>query len=134
MAWPTHHFDMTCDRTGTEHTVSVGFPVRYGSLDRVPLLLCLDGPWLFGTVLDATRIMSMSGEAPEAAVVGTLREQGFNVSAAEDRDWPGTAAAAVDKWTCTTTYTVRWRKDAAGAVVAVEADVSAPLGDGPGDL
>lgn len=70
MAWPTTHFDLTCGRTGVEHTVAVGLPVRHGSLDRVPLLLCLDGPWLFGTVLDATRIMSMSGEAPEAAVVG----------------------------------------------------------------
>ena len=70
MAWPTTHFDMTCERTGVAHTVSVGLPVRHGSLDQVPLLLCLDGPWLFGTVLDATRIMSMSADAPEAVVVG----------------------------------------------------------------
>jgi predicted alpha/beta superfamily hydrolase len=70
MGWPVSEFNLTCDRTGVEHTVSVGLPVRHASLERVPLLLCLDGPWVFGTVLDATRIMSMSDEAPEAAVVG----------------------------------------------------------------
>lgn len=61
---------MTCRRSGVEHTVSIGLPVRYRSLDEAPLLLCLDGPWVFGTTLDASRIMSMSGEAPEAIVVG----------------------------------------------------------------
>lgn len=70
MAWPTSEFHLTCDRTGTEHVVSLGLPVRAASLDRAPLLLTLDGPWMFGTVIDATRIMSMSGEAPEAIVVG----------------------------------------------------------------
>lgn len=70
MAWPTSEFQLTCDRTGTEHVVSLGLPVRVASLDQAPLLFTLDGPWVFGTVMDATRIMSMSGEAPEAIVVG----------------------------------------------------------------
>ncbi len=70
MAWPTTDFPLVCDVTGLEHVVSVGLPVRHGSLERMPLLVCLDGPWVFGTTLDATRIMSMSGDAPEAAVVG----------------------------------------------------------------
>ncbi len=70
MAWPITEFQMTCDRSGTQHVVSVGLPARHESLDRMPLVLCLDGPWVFGTTLDATRIMSMSGEAPEALVVG----------------------------------------------------------------
>lgn len=61
---------MVCERSGVEHLVSIGLPVRHRSLDEMPLLMCLDGPWVFGTTLDATRIMSMSGEAPEAAVVG----------------------------------------------------------------
>lgn len=61
---------MTCERTGVEHTVSVSLPVRIESMEEVPLLLCLDGPWMFGTVQDAVRIMSMSKEAPEAAVIG----------------------------------------------------------------
>lgn len=70
MAWATSEFTLVCDRTGVEHVVSVGLPVRHESLTELPLILCLDGPWVFGTTLDATRIMSMSGEAPEAAVVG----------------------------------------------------------------
>ena len=70
MAWPITEFPLTCTETGVEHVVSVGLPTRQASLERAPLLVCLDGPWVFGTVLDATRIMSMSGEAPEAVVVG----------------------------------------------------------------
>ncbi len=70
MAWPITEFPLVCDLTGLEHVVSVGLPVRHRSLEEMPLLVCLDGPWMFGTTLDATRIMSMSGEAPEAAVVG----------------------------------------------------------------
>ena len=70
MAWTTHEFPLVCERTGLAHVVSVGLPVRHESLDQMPLLLCLDGPWVFGTTLDATRIMSMSKEAPEAAVIG----------------------------------------------------------------
>ncbi len=70
MAWPTTEFPLVCERTGISHVVSVGLPARHRSLDEVPLLVCLDGPWVFGTTLDASRIMSMSAEAPEAAVVG----------------------------------------------------------------
>lgn len=70
MAWPVDDFVLTDPGTGVEHRVSVALPVRHAALERVPLLLCLDGPWVFGTVKDATRIMSMGGEAPEAAVVG----------------------------------------------------------------
>ncbi|MEM9562113.1 MAG: alpha/beta hydrolase-fold protein [Actinomycetota bacterium] len=70
MAWPVDEFTFPDPDTGVEHVVSVALPVRHATLERVPLLLCLDGPWMFGTVRDATRIMSMGGEAPEAAVVG----------------------------------------------------------------
>lgn len=61
---------MVCERTGIEHLISVALPLRHASLRSMPLILCLDAPWTFGTVLDATRVMSMSGEAPEAIVVG----------------------------------------------------------------
>lgn len=74
MAWPVEELTLTCPDTGVEHLVSIALPVRHASMERMPLLLCLDGPWVFGTVRDATRIMSMGGEAPEAAVVGL----GFN--------------------------------------------------------
>ncbi|MGH1488341.1 MAG: alpha/beta hydrolase [Acidimicrobiales bacterium] len=70
MTWPITDFSLTCDRSGVEHHISVALPARHKALDRMPLVLCLDGPWVFGTTLDATRIMSMSGEAPEAMVVG----------------------------------------------------------------
>lgn len=70
MAWPIDEFTITDPTTGLEQIVSVSLPARLASLDEVPLLVCLDGPWMFGTVRDATRIMSMGGEAPEAAVVG----------------------------------------------------------------
>ena len=70
MAWPVDEFTITDPATGLEQLVSVALPVRHAALERLPLLLCLDGPWVFGTTCDATRIMSMGGEAPEAAVVG----------------------------------------------------------------
>lgn len=70
MTWPVSEFTVVDDRTGLEQVVTVGLPVRHQSMESAPLLLCLDGPWMFGTVLDATRLMSMSGEAPEAVVVG----------------------------------------------------------------
>ncbi len=70
MAWTTTTSTTVCERSGTEHAISVGMPVRHAAMDAMPLIVCLDAPWVFGTVLDATRIMSMSGEAPEAMVVG----------------------------------------------------------------
>ncbi len=70
MAWTTTTHSKVCDRSGTEHAISIGLPVRHSKMDEMPLIVCLDAPWTFGTVLDATRIMSMSGEAPEAMVVG----------------------------------------------------------------
>lgn len=58
------------DHTLSTHFVSIDLPHRNESLERPPLILCLDGAWMAGTVRDATRIMSMSGEAPEAIVAG----------------------------------------------------------------
>ena len=68
MVWTSTDFTLTCDASGTDHQVSVTTPFRYDSMDAAPLILCLDGAWTAGTVRDATRIMSMSGEAPEALV------------------------------------------------------------------
>ena len=61
---------MTCDLSGVEHLISVALPVRYEKLETAPLVVVLDGGWMFGTMVDATRVMSMNGEAPEAIVVG----------------------------------------------------------------
>lgn len=68
--WTPITTSMVCERTGVEHLVSVALPLRHAALSSMPLILCFDAPWTFGTMLDATRVMSMSGEAPEAIVVG----------------------------------------------------------------
>jgi len=70
-----NHAELTCDRTGTRHRVSISLPARYATLtasgdSTIPLIVCLDAPWTFGTIVDATRVMSMASEAPEAIVVG----------------------------------------------------------------
>ena len=70
MTWTSTGFTLTCNESGVDHAVSVDTPFRYASMDAAPLILCLDGAWTAGTVRDATRIMSMSGEAPEAIVAG----------------------------------------------------------------
>lgn len=70
MVWTETEYQLTCATSGVEHAVHVTTPFRYDSLDAAPLFLCLDGAWTAGTVRDATRIMSMSGEAPEAIVAG----------------------------------------------------------------
>jgi len=70
MAWEEATYTLTCTMSGAEHVVTTATPFRYDKMDAAPLILCLDGSWTAGTVRDATRIMSMSGEAPEAIVVG----------------------------------------------------------------
>lgn len=70
MAWTESTEVLTCDVSGVRHALQVTTPFRYDALDDAPLILCLDGAWTAGTVRDATRIMSMSGEAPEAVVAG----------------------------------------------------------------
>lgn len=68
--WKVERTGLTCAQSGTEHEIAVALPSRFKSLDAPPVIVCMDGPWVFGSVVDATRIMSMSGEAPEAVVVG----------------------------------------------------------------
>jgi len=70
MAWTENSSIIRCQASGTEHGLTVSTPFRYDKLTAAPLILCIDGPWMAGTVRDATRIMSMSGEAPEAIVAG----------------------------------------------------------------
>jgi predicted alpha/beta superfamily hydrolase len=70
VTWPTTSFQLTCDLSGIEHDITVSLPVRYDKLESAPVVVCLDGAWIFGTAMDATRVMSMGGEAPEAIVVG----------------------------------------------------------------
>ena len=70
MSWTEAQSTLTCEISGVLHRLNVAPPFRYDSLAAAPLILCLDGSWTEGAVRDATRIMSMSGEAPEAIVAG----------------------------------------------------------------
>ena len=70
MTWREETYTITCDQSGTQHAITVSTPFRYDSMETAPLIVCLDGAWTAGTVRDASRIMSMSGESPEVIVVG----------------------------------------------------------------
>lgn len=70
MDWSETDFVTTCALSGVEHAVTVALPFQYQRLDAAPLILCLDGAWTAGVVRDATRIMSMSDDAPQAIVAG----------------------------------------------------------------
>ncbi len=69
--WTSAVHEMRDDvHTEMTHRISIDLPSRIDALDRPPLIVCLDGAWTAGTVRDVTRLMSMSGEAPEAIVAG----------------------------------------------------------------
>lgn len=53
-----------------DQRIDVSLPARFDRIDNPALIVCLDGPWVFGTVASACRVMSFSGEAPEAVVAG----------------------------------------------------------------
>jgi len=64
--------------------------------------------------------------SPETRLVETMKEQGFHIATVEAADWPRKATIIVERWTCTTTYEIKWRNDAAGSIAAVDPDVRAP--------
>lgn len=72
MGWIPKTHRLTCEATGARHLVQVAVPARYDLLpDREwPVVVVMDGQWLFGAVKDACRIMAFDREAPEAVVVG----------------------------------------------------------------
>lgn len=76
--WQTEHFDLTCAGSQTKWRVDVALPNRYERLVNAPVIVCMDAPWIWGTVRDAVRIMSFSREAPEAVVVGLSFEATSN--------------------------------------------------------
>ena len=70
-AFPSSTFDLTSEHTGRTYQVTVELPNRYQGSDRAyPLVVVLDGQWVFGLVRDAFRVMAMHRELPEAVVVG----------------------------------------------------------------
>lgn len=94
MSWRTSEFTLSCDQSGFQHVVEITTPFRYDKMESAPLIVCLDGAWVAGTVRDATRIMSMSGEAPEAIVV----------SLAFDDDSMGAYLRSRTRWFCPTQW------------------------------
>lgn len=68
--WITEHFDLTCASSQTVWRVDAALPNRYEQLDNPSVIVCMDAPWIWGTVRDAVRIMSFAREVPEAVVVG----------------------------------------------------------------
>lgn len=80
MLWETSSFALDCPVTELTWDIEVALPSRYGTIESPPLIICMDGPWIFGTTRDASRIMSMAREAPEAIVVGV----GFQAETSRD--------------------------------------------------
>ena len=70
-AFPNEHFDLTSATNGRSYRVSVEAPNRYRQGNKAyPLVVVLDGQWVFGIVQDAFRILPLERELPEAVVVG----------------------------------------------------------------
>ncbi len=107
--------------------VAVGI-VLYRSFDRPPDL-AVDlppSPEARRAAFRARVESAFPPGSPEAALIATLKDQGFVLSTDEDNTWPRRATAAVEKLTCTTAYEVKWRGDGTGNLAAVEADIRAP--------
>jgi uncharacterized protein len=84
--------------TGRTYQLWVEPPGRYDRSGdhRYPVVLCLDAPWTFGVACDAFRLLPLSGELPEAIVVGVAHD-GPDLSAViqeRAKDFTPTAADA----------------------------------------
>lgn len=75
MAWRRIEETLIDEASGVAHRITIELPHRFDKIERPPVIVCLDGAWTEGSVRDATRLMSMSGEAPEAIVVGVSFEE-----------------------------------------------------------
>jgi predicted alpha/beta superfamily hydrolase len=95
--FPTRTFGLTSEHTGRSYQVTVELPNRYRSGDRrYPLVVVLDGQWVFGPVRDAFRIMALHRELPEAVLVGVAHAEPDLRSILQDRarDFTPTQATA----------------------------------------
>lgn len=72
MTWPIRSETMVCERTGVAHDITVATPTRYeGKPDgRWPVVVAMDGGWLFGTTVDLVRLLAMERTVEDAIVVG----------------------------------------------------------------
>ena len=72
LPWHREVIPLHNDEVGRSYQIWVERPARYEPHGdrRYPVVLCLDAPWTFGVVSDAFRLLPLSGELPEAIVVG----------------------------------------------------------------
>lgn len=70
-AFVAEHRDLTSEATGRSYRITVEVPNRYPQGEKsYPVIVVLDGQWIYGVVRDAFRIMPLDRELPEAVVVG----------------------------------------------------------------
>lgn len=69
-AWGSDAFTLPGPAGEAEQHIDVALPARFDKIENPTVIVCLDAPWMFGTVSNACRIMSFGGEVPEAVVVG----------------------------------------------------------------
>ena len=72
MTWPIQSETMVCERTGIVHHITVATPTRYDAKPdgRWPVVVTMDGGWLFGTTVDLVRLLAMERTVEDAIVVG----------------------------------------------------------------
>lgn len=98
--FPQRTFELTSGHTGRTYRVMVEVPNRYRRVDQAdrtyPVVVVLDGQWVYGPVRDAFRIMAMNRELPEAVVVGMAHTGPDLRSIVQDRarDYTPTQATA----------------------------------------
>ncbi|MCP4223546.1 MAG: alpha/beta hydrolase [Actinomycetia bacterium] len=96
-AFPVRSFDTTSTHTGRTYEVVVELPNRYHRSDKAyPLVVVLDGQWVFGVVRDAFRVLALGRELPEAVVVGITHSRTDLRDLVQDRaaDFTPTKATA----------------------------------------
>jgi len=72
MTWPIRTKAMRCERTGLEFEITIATPTRYDSKPdgSWPVVVVMDGAWLFGSTVDNIRLLSMERTVTDAIVVG----------------------------------------------------------------
>lgn len=68
--WRTEHLTLPGPTGQVQQSIDIALPARFDQIENPTVIVCLDAPWVFGTVSSACRIMSFNNDAPEAVVVG----------------------------------------------------------------
>lgn len=72
MGWPIRTESMVCEQTGLSFDLTVATPTRYEAKPdgQWPVVVVMDGAWLFGSTVDVIRLLSMERTVTDAIVVG----------------------------------------------------------------